>query len=93
MTWNNKSSELKLTKILHYGAQVSISLSEGTDKGFIFGDGFVTKTISYKKESSFETEDFTGAVFKIMQAFNCSAQKNLQTVIINQYSQGKQPLS
>ena len=72
MAWNNtKSADANLTKMLHYGAQISISLAEDDlNRGYIYGDGFITKTISYKKEAAFELEDFTGAIFKIMQPFS-----------------------
>lgn len=89
MTSNAKSTDLKLSKILHYGAQITLSLADETaGKGFIFGDGFITKTITYKKESAFEMEDFTGSIFKIVQPFVYTAQKLLEQEIYYQLEEG-----
>jgi len=91
MTWNGKTSEIKLTKILHYGAQITLSLvDESNGRGFICGDGFITKTISYKKEAAFESEDFAGAIFKVLQPFSSTAHKFLEDAIYNQANEGKQ---
>jgi hypothetical protein len=89
MSTNGKSTEIKLSKILHYGAQISLSLADDSaEKGYIFGDGFITKTITYKKQSAFETEDFTGSIFKIVQPFVYTAQKFLEQEIISQLDEG-----
>ena len=91
MASNTKTSEIKLTKILHYGAQITFSLvDESNGRGFICGDGFITKTISYKKEAAFETEDFAGAIFKVFQPFSHTAQKFLEEELLNQGNEGKQ---
>ena len=88
--FNSKLSEQDLSNVLHYGVQVSISLAdENLAKGYIFGDGFITKTISYKKDSAFAVEDFTGAIFKVMQPYKNSAHKQLEEGMLIQLEEGR----
>ena len=92
---NPKLGEPNLRKTLHYGAQVSLSLADDTiSKGYIYGDGFITKSIAYKKEAAFVTEDFTGSIFKILQPFSSTAQKQLEEEMLIQLDGGKlRPIS
>jgi hypothetical protein len=79
----NETQDSKLRKVLHYGALICISLAEDSNHpGYIFGDGFITKTITYKSEKSFETMDSAATIFKVMPPMAYSAQKKVQEALL-----------
>lgn len=85
-----EANDSKLQKTLHYGAHILISLAEDYENpGYIYGDGFITRTITYKKEEAFGTDDSTGAIFKVVPASSYAAQKKLEEKIMKTYSNGK----
>lgn len=80
----NDTQDSKLRKVLHYGALICISLAEDYNyPGYIFGDGFITKTITYKKDKAFETRDSAATIFKVMPPMSYTAQKRVEEALLH----------
>ena len=88
MTSTVESNASDWQKLLHYGAQISISLAEDySHHGFVIGDGFITKNITYKEAKAFDTEDFAGTIFRVLPSFLSTAQNALESKLLKDFDQ------
>jgi hypothetical protein len=80
---------LDQTKIVHFGAIVYISTKESSDQDhFLFGDGFITKSLHLLQNYEKTTEDLSGCLFKIVPPYSFLLQKEVYKEI-DEYKQNK----
>ena len=64
---------IDLSKVLHYGAIISINLAE--EDFHMFSDGFIQKTVNLQK--NLENNDFFGTLFRIVPNYQYEVQKQI----------------
>lgn len=70
-------SDLDLTQILHYGAVVTLTPSaEESNGSFLFCDGFILTNMILQSFTN-KSEDFQGALFRIVPAYVSEMQNKM----------------